>query len=284
MQSLYEKYQNEDRFREDFIKPLLVKMGFIGITNKHGAQEFGKDYVFTELDRFGVQRHMVVQAKHEKTINKGAKVLELLSQVREAFTVPFQLASAPSEIRYVSAVYVFNSGNITEPAKKKILHELEPERKVSSFFYDGHQLETLSQITTRQLSSQIDQSLSALQSEFVINAQIAAAHIKNLKALNEERETSWDVRPFLLVAVEQFLSNPPVRDRQLQNLTVLYWQACHIAMGISYSLQYKLGLNEQKRANNREKLSNMCNKSISLSLEISKHIDEIRQSIPNVEV
>jgi len=46
-------------------------MGFMGISNKHGVNEFGKDYVFSELDRFGFFRHLIVQAKHEEKAESG---------------------------------------------------------------------------------------------------------------------------------------------------------------------------------------------------------------------
>ena len=59
--SLYDRFAEtkEQGFREHFIAPLLIKLGFINISNKHGSQEFGKDYVFSEIDGFGHYRHMV---------------------------------------------------------------------------------------------------------------------------------------------------------------------------------------------------------------------------------
>jgi hypothetical protein len=105
--NLFERFAKtkEQGFREEFIRPLLIQLGYIGITNKHGSQEFGKDYVFSELDRFGHMRHLVVQAKHEESINQGRKVDDLLSQVRQAFNSSFTLPSSPAEQRFVAAVY-----------------------------------------------------------------------------------------------------------------------------------------------------------------------------------
>src|SRR5688572_15117764 len=96
----------EEGFREQFIRPLLIRMGYVGISNKHGVNEFGKDYVFSELDPFGQLRHMIIQAKHDERINQGKKVDDLITQIKQCFYVPYTLPTAPTEQRYVSAVYV----------------------------------------------------------------------------------------------------------------------------------------------------------------------------------
>jgi hypothetical protein len=105
---LYERFaeSKEAGFRNEFVKPLLSMLGFVGISNEHGVNEFGKDFVFSELDRFGRLRHMVVQAKYEESLNQGKKVEDLISQIRQAFNVPYTLPSAPTEQRYVSGVRI----------------------------------------------------------------------------------------------------------------------------------------------------------------------------------
>jgi hypothetical protein len=58
--TLFERFADsrEEGFRDNFVKPLLVQMGFCGISNKHGSQEFGKDFVFSEIGPFGSFRHL----------------------------------------------------------------------------------------------------------------------------------------------------------------------------------------------------------------------------------
>src|ERR1700710_2741061 len=106
---LYEQFKNEAEFREKFIKPLLNRLGYYGVEEQHGTQEFGKDFVFSELHRLGGMRHYAAQVKHEKSISQGTSVDGLLSQVRQAFAQQFKRADSPREC-YVSVVYVFNSG------------------------------------------------------------------------------------------------------------------------------------------------------------------------------
>jgi hypothetical protein len=116
--SLYERFNDETEFRENFVKPLLNRLGYYGVSELHGTQEFGKDFVFSELHRLGGMRHYAAQVKHEKRINQGTSVDELLSQVRQAFAKPFKRADSPREC-HVSAVYVFNSGDITTWVESK---------------------------------------------------------------------------------------------------------------------------------------------------------------------
>ena len=51
--SLYERFNDETEFRENFVKPLLNRLGYYGVSELHGTQEFGKDFVFSELHRLG---------------------------------------------------------------------------------------------------------------------------------------------------------------------------------------------------------------------------------------
>jgi hypothetical protein len=128
---------------------LLNRLGFYGVSEEHGTQEFGKDFVFSELHRLGGMRHYAAQVKHEKSINQGTSVDELLSQVRQAFTKPFKRADSPREC-YVSAVYV-NSGEITANANDQLLSELERERYGDNVhFLDGERLGALNEWATLQ--------------------------------------------------------------------------------------------------------------------------------------
>ena len=97
---LYERFKDEAEFREKFVKPLLNRLGYYGVSEQHGTQEFGKDFVFSELHRLGGMRHYAAQVKHEKLINQGTSVDGLLSQVKQAFAKPFKRADSPRECRF----------------------------------------------------------------------------------------------------------------------------------------------------------------------------------------
>ena len=166
---LYERFKDEAEFREKFVKPLLNRLGYYGVSEQHGTQEFGKDFVFSELHRLGGMRHYAAQVKHEKRINQGTSVDGLLSQVRQAFAKPFKRADSPRDC-HVSAVYVFNSGEITTNAKEQLLNELERERYGDNVhFLDGERLEALNEWATLQSDANARARLLGLRSALRFN-------------------------------------------------------------------------------------------------------------------
>jgi hypothetical protein len=169
--TLFERFAKtkEDGFRNDFVKPLLMRMGFVGITNNHGQREFGKDFVFSELDRFGQLRHMIVQAKHKKSIIQGKIVSELTEQVKQAFRVPFYLPSAPNEERRVSAVYVFNTGKIQDNARADICGAVHRTLQPNVHFFSGDQLDTLWNMAGQRYDEQTRLRLIGLQNQLMLN-------------------------------------------------------------------------------------------------------------------
>ncbi len=200
---LYERFRDESEFREKFIKPLLNRLGFYGVSEQHGTQEFGKDFVFSELHRLGGMRHYAAQAKHEKRLSQGASVDELLSQVRQAFARPFKRADSPREC-HVSAVYVFDSGEITANAKEQLLSELERERYGdNAHFLDGERLDALNEWATLQTDANARARLVGLRSglRFII------------ATLNEyQLEGKPDFQPMFTQGIELYLSEPVICD------------------------------------------------------------------------
>jgi hypothetical protein len=228
--SLFERFSEtkEEGFREQFIRPLLIRLGFVGITNKHGSQEYGKDYVFSELDKFGQLRHMVVQAKHEESIGQGTKVDGLLSQVRQAFNVPFTLPSSPSEERFVAAVYVFNSGTITQNAITQIRRGLAKEHATNTHFFDGDQLEAISATITAVQDRQSRQRLIALIDQLGLNIGIW----QSLQQVTIADDAGWDLREGIIHGLEEYFTSPVLADRDILNDVAVLWQDAKIIRGI----------------------------------------------------
>src|SRR5437870_5146293 len=169
---LYERFKDEAEFREKFVKPLLNRLGFYGVSEQHGTQEFGKDFVFSELHRLGGVRHYAAQVKHEERIAQGKSVDGLLSQLRQAFAKPFRRPDSPREC-YVSGVYIFNSGEITPNAKEQLLTELGRERYGDNvYFLDGERLEGLNEWAFLQTDATARARLTGVRSALLYNIQI----------------------------------------------------------------------------------------------------------------
>ncbi len=211
--SLFERFSETmvEGFREQFVKPLLIRMGFFGISNKHGVNEFGKDYVFSELDRFGFFRHLIVQAKHEERMNQGRKIDDLISQVKQCFYIPYTLPTAPTEQRHVSADFVFNSGAITDSAETQIRHELPKELASNTRVFGGHHLEILANGVAQRHDESIRDRLLGLSNQLEMNVIIWANILRSAAASLEN--PSWDPRGGILHGIEAFLTSPFLPER-----------------------------------------------------------------------
>jgi hypothetical protein len=284
--SLFERFAEtkEEGFREEFIQPLLVKLGFVNISNKHGTQEFGKDYVFSEIDRFAHYRHMVVQAKHEESINQGRKVDDLLSQVRQAFNVPYHLPSASHEQRRVSAVYVFNSGTITENAQTQIRNGLDPALRTNVHFFDGEQLSTLDNSTALRFSESIRERLASLNLQLGVNATIIQSIAQSIDLANPDT-VRWDVRQLLLRGIEDYVAAPLARDH-IQLFTVLeLWQQYSIIRAIvdkHYSAV--IGVSGPGRAAEMAMLKRTCEQAFATTIRVVDGINNALGRLPAVTI
>jgi hypothetical protein len=211
----YERFKDEAEFREKFVKPLLNRLGYYGVSEQHGTQEFGKDFVFSELHRLGGMRHYAAQVKHEKKINQGASVDGLLTQVRQAFAKPFRRADSPRE-GHVSAVYVFNSGEITDNAKEQLLSDLEREHYGDNVhFLDGERLDALNEWATLQSDANARARLLGLRSalRFIITTL-------------ETYSTTGrpDYHPMFIHGIELYLSEPVDCTEQLLPSLFALWK------------------------------------------------------------
>ena len=213
---LYERFKHEAEFREKFVKPLLNRLGYYGVSEQHGTQEFGKDFVFSELHRLGGMRHYAAQVKHEERIRQGTSVDGLLSQVRQAFAKTFKRADSPREC-HVSAVYVINSGEITAPAKEQLLSALEQERYGDNVhFLDGERLEALNEWTTLQSDTIARARLIGLRSALRFNIRV-------LREVYVDGKQDY-AEPLYTQGIELYLSEPVNCDGKLLVSLFRLWQ------------------------------------------------------------
>jgi hypothetical protein len=128
----YEK--NEKLFCSEILTPLFRKIGFQHVVFNHGRKEFGKDFTFSELDKFGQMRHYGVQVKSGNISGKvNSKIDEVIGQIKDAFEMPYYDVNSKSP-RYINTILVITSGGYTENAKEKILQKLNKGLYGSVYF------------------------------------------------------------------------------------------------------------------------------------------------------
>jgi hypothetical protein len=135
------KYERDEKaFCREILEPLFRKMGFRSIVYNHGAREFGKDFTFSEFDKFDQIRHYGVQVKAGNVSGEiNSKLDEIIGQIEDAFKMPYFNLN-PKSPNYVTTVLVIISGRFTENAKEKIRHKLDNRFCGSVYFMDKQEI------------------------------------------------------------------------------------------------------------------------------------------------
>lgn len=117
--------QDEILFCKEIITPLLRRIKFLNVHFNHGVKEYGKDYTFSELTPFGDLRHYGLQAK-AVSLSGGvnSQIDEIIGQIEDAFNMLYYEIDSKDEI-YISTFIIATSGNFTDNAKDKIIHNVK---------------------------------------------------------------------------------------------------------------------------------------------------------------
>jgi len=127
---------NEGLYCTELLYPLLRKMGFVDVRYTHGRKEYGKDFTFSEPNKFGNLNHYGLQAKAGNIRgNVNSDIDEIIGQLSDAFSMSYFEVSA-NEGRQISTFIVAISGNFTDNAKDKIRVKTPPHFRGAVYFID----------------------------------------------------------------------------------------------------------------------------------------------------
>tara|TARA_R110002049_G_scaffold290065_4_gene473312 strand:+ start:842 stop:1681 length:840 start_codon:yes stop_codon:yes gene_type:complete len=272
---LYERFENEAAFRSDFIRPLLTRLGFVAVAELHGQQEFGKDFVFSELTPFGFLRHYAAVVKHEKKIAQSSTSLcnTLLAQAGQAFSVEFQLPDHESSQR-VSNVCVFNSGSITDGARKWLRSQLGEEKYGRNVhIFDSERLFQLDCTSTFRQGELFIPRLLGLKNELRLNVLV-------WKSILEDLPKFAEVRGSFTFALENFLAAPFLLDKLSLNDALVLLQECRIIDQINLR-HLTVGVVENVKTDDIETLKNTITEASS---RVSVILDQLEKALDSIKI
>lgn len=178
----FSKYKNEAEFTEQFLIPLLHRMGFSVVVNYHGRREFGKDLVFGEIDAFGHVRYHGLQAQFASSISQSD---ELIEDCNKAFGNPFTHPETGSEER-INSFYAANGGSIPDNSRTTFLNALATPHGGHIWLLDGQDLVALDRLVPYRNDENITEVLTGLRLECQYNANKLACIIRGLKSKLED--------------------------------------------------------------------------------------------------
>ncbi len=172
-------YANEDDFIQRFLIPLLNRLGFITVVNYHGVQEYGRDLIFAEIDRFGHLRYHGLQAKYQSSIGKSGSH-GLVQDCLESFANPFKHPQTGASER-ISTFYAVNGGDISEPASTHFFNSLT-QFGGNVRLVDGKSLVALDRQLAFARYESVRELLTGLLLEIRFNRQCIEPVLKTLKS------------------------------------------------------------------------------------------------------
>ena len=143
---------NETEYTNKVIIPLLKHMGYMEVTYNHGIDEFGKDIVFSEYDRFGNKKYHAAQVK-DGNISGGNKsdINDIINHIQNAFNVEFPDFITKTSVS-ISDFFLITSGEFRGNAKTKLLSDKRLQTdKHRIHFYEGHNIEELFEKSYRDI-------------------------------------------------------------------------------------------------------------------------------------
>jgi hypothetical protein len=245
-------------------------LGFFLVTDYHGRREFGKDFVFSEFNKFGGIRHCAAQIKHLKTIGLGTAIDELMTQIHQAFANPFTLPDSTSET-YISSFYIFNSGNITTEAKDDLIQRIRKERYGENvFLLDGDRLDALNKWAIYQNDRDLRSRLTGLKNQLLININIWEHTLKDT-----EKGVFQEARGPILAGIEAFLSSPIFPELISEGDLILLWQQAKIINSISSRYLINLMVLEDIKKGDIQNAKNLAQEAIKIANKVIDNIDLI---------
>ena len=140
-QLTYDGQDKEFQFRDKFVMPLLVQLGFGIVVNHHGHREFGRDVIFGDLDRFGHVVYYGMQLKYESSISLSASH-SLIQDAEQATHNPFTHPHTGRQ-EYISCFYVANAGGFSDSARDNFFSTIVRRGIRDARLLDGNALYSL---------------------------------------------------------------------------------------------------------------------------------------------
>lgn len=121
------KSLSEDDFRDLVIRPFFLRSGYQDGRDLCGPNEHGKDAIFVETDKLGINIWSAVQTKKGNlnlASSAGASLVSASLQCRTALETSYVVAVTKEKIR-PSRVFLCISGKINDAAKQHIIDEIK---------------------------------------------------------------------------------------------------------------------------------------------------------------
>lgn len=132
--------KSEKDFSLEVLLPLLNKIGYSSVSYIHGTDEYGRDFTFQELNKFGEFIYYGLQVKAGDVSGGVNSIIDrLIGQIDDAFKIPHKSIGQSAD-KYINFYIIAISGKFTKNAKMKILNKLPKNHERNIFFWDKEKI------------------------------------------------------------------------------------------------------------------------------------------------
>ena len=212
----------EFQFRDQFVMPLLLRLGFGIVVNYHGQREFGRDVVFGDIDRFGHVVYYGMQIKYESSISLGDSD-DLILDAVQATTNPFQHPQTGRQ-ESISCFYVANAGSISDPGRENFFNSLIRRGVRDARLLDGNSLVLLDKAASLRRNADIKERLTGMIQEVRRNKSICNTLIPLLEPYIR-KEGPYPMHRLRNTACSAYLTAPFSMPLITVDQVDRYWEA-----------------------------------------------------------
>ena len=197
------------------------RLGFSVVVEYHGGQEFGKDLVFGEIDRFAQVSYHGLQAKYVHSISQSDSN-DLIQDCREAFNNSFRHPNTGAQER-ISSFLVANAGSIAPNARTNFFNALNTPHGGHIRMLDGKGLLALDRWATVNQVESVAEYLSGLLLELRYNDRLIVGVRSAVKSYLENEETPLPIERLRIGATTNYLTRPFISTRIDIEVVNQYW-------------------------------------------------------------
>lgn len=267
-QLVYDGKNKEFQFRDKFVMPLLLRLGFGIVLNYHGPREFGRDVVFGDIDRFGHVVYYGMQIKYEASISLSGSH-SLIQDTEEATNTPFKHPQT-GRVEFISCFYIANAGDFSDQAMEHFFHGVAHRGIRDARLLNGNALILLDKAASLNRNADVKERLVGLLQEVRVNRNLVTTLVPGLQAFVDD--TANKPFPFLRFrnsASANYLNAPfPIPDLPI-NTVDQYWQLIRMLNDLADSIGVLLSA-EEFRKGRLEGFINVASQLVSYATEIER--------------
>jgi len=274
VQLVYHGENKEFQFRDEFVMPLLIRLGFGIVVNYHGQREFGRDVIFGDVDRFGHVVYHGMQIKYEASISLSDSH-SLVQDAEQGTHNPFKHPQTGRQ-EFISCFYVANAGDISDQARENFFSTVTRRGVRDARLLDGKALILLDKAAALSRNANLQERLTGLLQEVRRNRSVLTQLVQTLPKYAEDHATKpFPIQRCRNTASGAYLNAPFAVPNLPIDVVDQYWEMVRMLNDIAESIGVPGLVTEDYRKRRAEQFVELAARADGHRILIEKAVIEM---------